>query len=196
MNPSRVALSLAVLVAIVLGALALLVVELANGGARGVSPAIVKPCGERPPFEGNGIDATVQRVVLEGLDGAACKLDASREELVLSLSPASRGSRRWDRHTIEVAVRGGLMHAIDAEARRQHPHASRATPPSPRAIGSARHADPGRPQPRQPDWLARSIETGGATRTGRRAASASAHPPVCTRRCACRADPEPEVGAD
>lgn len=116
MNPSRVALSLAVLVAIVLGALALLVVELANGGAGGVAPAIVKPCGERPPFEGNGIDATVQRVVLEGLDGAACKLDTSREELVLSLSPASRGSRRWDRHTIEVAVRGGLMHAIDAEA--------------------------------------------------------------------------------
>jgi hypothetical protein len=112
------ALPLAILVAIVLGALTLVVVELAKGAARQVSPAIGTPCEQRPPFAGSGIDATVQRVVLEGLDGAACKLRTTREELVLSLSPSSSGSPRWDRHTIDVALRGGLRQAIDAEAQR------------------------------------------------------------------------------
>jgi hypothetical protein len=113
---SRIAPSLAVLAVLVAAALALIVVELANGGARSVSPAIAKPCEARAAFEGHGLDATVQRVVLEGLDGAACKLRTTREELVLSLSPASHGSPRWSRHAIEVAVRSGLTHAIDAEA--------------------------------------------------------------------------------
>jgi len=116
-NLPRVAPALAVAAALVLGAVALIVVELANGGARAVSPAIVQPCGERRPFAGNGVDGTIQRVVLEGLDGAACKLDTTREALVLSLSPASRGSRKPNRHTIEVAVRSGLINAIDAEAK-------------------------------------------------------------------------------
>jgi hypothetical protein len=114
---SRVASSLVVLAALVVGALALLVVELAKGGTHGVSPALVRPCEEHAPFVGHGIDATVQRVVLEGLDGAACKLHTTREKLVLSLSPASRGSSRWSRHEVEVAVRSGLTHAIDSEAR-------------------------------------------------------------------------------
>jgi hypothetical protein len=55
--------------------------------------------------------------VLEGLDGAACRLRTTREELVLSLSPSSSRTRRWDRHTIELAVRAGLDRAIDAERR-------------------------------------------------------------------------------
>jgi hypothetical protein len=117
-TPSRVTASVAILAALLVGSLALVIVELANGAAGGVSPAIASPCEARQPFEGQGLDATVQRVVLEGLDGAACKLGTTREQLVLSLSPASR--RSWNRHTIEVAVREGLVHAVDAEA--QHGH--------------------------------------------------------------------------
>jgi hypothetical protein len=113
-KPSRVTTPVAILIALLLGSLALLLVELANGAAGAVSPAIARPCEARQPFEGQGLDATVQRVVLEGLDGAACKLGTTREELVLSLSPASQ--RPWTRHTIEVAVREGLAHAVDAEA--------------------------------------------------------------------------------
>lgn len=112
----RVAPAVAALAALLVGSLMLLVVELANGGARGVSPAIKEPCAERQPFEGHGLDATVQRVVLEGLDGAACRLGTTREQLVLSLSPASRGTPHWSRHRVEAALRGGLTHAIDAEA--------------------------------------------------------------------------------
>jgi hypothetical protein len=118
-SPSRVALPLAILGALVLGSVVLLFVELAKGAAGSVSPAIAKPCAERTPFEGHGLDATVQRVALEGLDGAACRLRTTREELVLSLSPASH-SRRWSRHTIEVAVRGGLLRAVDQEAKQGH----------------------------------------------------------------------------
>ncbi len=105
-----------VLAALVLGAAILVVVELANGATGSVSPAIARPCQPRPPFTGGGLTGVVQRVVLEGLDGAACKLGTTREELVLSLSPSTT-SRRWDRKTIEVAIRAGLNDAIDAERR-------------------------------------------------------------------------------
>lgn len=113
---SRVAPSFLVLGGLVLAAIVLIFVELANGGAQSVSPAIAKPCEARAPFEGHGLDGTVQRVVLEGIDGAACKLHMTREELVLSLSPASHGSPRWTRRQMEVAIRSGLTHAVDAEA--------------------------------------------------------------------------------
>jgi hypothetical protein len=113
----RIPPAVALLVALLLGAVILVVVELANGGAGPVSPTIARPCAPRAPFAGGGLSGTVQRVVLEGLDGAACRLRTSREELVLSLSPSSSRSRRWDRHTIEVAVRAGLDDAIDAERR-------------------------------------------------------------------------------
>jgi hypothetical protein len=119
-KPSRVTASVAVLAALLVGSLALVVVELTNGAAGAVSPAITHPCKARLPFEGQGLDATVQRVVLEGLDGAACKLGTSRESLVLSLSPASRRKRPWTRHRIEVAVREGLVHAVDGESQQGH----------------------------------------------------------------------------
>jgi hypothetical protein len=105
-----------VLAALVLGAVILVVVELANGAAGPVSPTIPPPCQTRAPFTGGGLSGVAQRVVLEGLDGAACRLGTTREELVLSLSPSTT-SRRWDRKTIEVAIRAGLNHAIDAEQR-------------------------------------------------------------------------------
>lgn len=116
MSLRRIPVAVLVLAALVLGAMTLVVVELANGAARPVTPSIARPCQPRAPFEGGGLSGVVQRVVLEGLDGAACRLGTSREELVLALSPSTT-SRRWDRKTIEVAVRAGLNEAIDAERR-------------------------------------------------------------------------------
>ncbi len=120
MSTRHIAPPVAILAALVLGALVLVVVELANGAAGPVSPTAARPCQPRAPFEGGGLSGAVQRVVLEGLDGAACRLGTTREELVLSLSPASGGSRRWDNHTIEVAIRAGLDSAIDKEQRQGH----------------------------------------------------------------------------
>jgi hypothetical protein len=113
----RVPAPVMVLAALVLGAVILVAVELANGAAGPVSPTIARPCQPHPPFAGGGVSGTVQRVVLEGLDGAACRLRTSREELVLALSPSAT-SRRWSRRQIEAAIRAGLNHAIDVEKRR------------------------------------------------------------------------------
>ncbi len=105
---------LAALVALLLSGAALLIVELAGGAVDAGALAVRDPCEPRPPFPGQGLDATLQRIVLDGLDGAACELEASREELVLSLEPSSTTRPiRWDDETIELAVRAGLLGAID-----------------------------------------------------------------------------------
>ena len=61
-------------------------VELAKGALDEPSPKIANPCEPREGRTG-GFDTTVQRIVLDGLDGAACRLHTTREELVLSLEP-------------------------------------------------------------------------------------------------------------
>jgi predicted MFS family arabinose efflux permease len=72
------------------------------------------PCTAGPdPFSGGGFDATLQRFVLSGVNGAACELGTTREELVLSLEPRSGVDVRWDRSTIEDALRAGVIRAID-----------------------------------------------------------------------------------
>ena len=61
---------------------------------------------------GGGIDATVQRFARATLDGAACQLHTTREELVLSFVPSAGTKRiRWNRQTIDRALRAGLDHA-------------------------------------------------------------------------------------
>jgi hypothetical protein len=101
------------------GATVLIGVELANGAADAGALAVGDPCGERTAFPGQGLDATLQRIVLDGLDGAACELGTTREELVLSLSPSSAvDGAPWDDETIERAVRAGLLEAIDDAERR------------------------------------------------------------------------------
>ncbi|HET9722658.1 MAG TPA: hypothetical protein VFR44_02310 [Actinomycetota bacterium] len=101
-----------VLAVLAVGAVALIGLELANGGANAGALAVRDPCRPRAPFPGQGLDATLQRIVLDGLDGAACELGTTREELVLSLAPGT-GNGRWDDATIERALRAGLLEAID-----------------------------------------------------------------------------------
>ena len=102
-----------ILVALFVGAAALVGIEFANGAADAGALAVRDPCEPRSAFPGQGLDATLQRLVLDGLDGAACDLGATREELVLSLSPRSSADIRWDDETIEQALRAGLLGAID-----------------------------------------------------------------------------------
>ena len=107
-----------VLFALFVGAAVLIGVELARGAADAGELAVHDPCEPREAFPGEGFDATLQRIVLDGLDGAACGLGTTREELVLSLSPASGVEIEWDDETIEEALRAGLLEAItDAEER-------------------------------------------------------------------------------
>ena len=101
-----------VVVALLLAGIALIAVELSLGALSEPKPALANPCRPRDGRTG-GFDATVQRIVLDGLDGAACRLHTSREELVLSIGGGSEAPRHWDEHTIEVALRAGMLHAVD-----------------------------------------------------------------------------------
>jgi hypothetical protein len=75
-------------VALLLSGAALVGVELGKGALDEPAPKIANPCQPREGRTG-GIDATVQRIVLDGLDGAACRLHTSREELCSRSAGAS-----------------------------------------------------------------------------------------------------------
>jgi hypothetical protein len=107
------------LLALLLAAAALLVGELSLGAIGFGKPRLADPCTSKPAFRGGGLDGEVQRFALSGLNGAACKLHTTREELVLSFVPAAGTKRvRWDRQTIEDALRFGFHRAFDdVEAR-------------------------------------------------------------------------------
>jgi hypothetical protein len=100
------------LIVLLLLGVALVAVELGLGALNEPSPKIANPCHARGGRTG-GIDATVQRIVLDGLDGAACRLHTTREELVLSIGGGSEAPRHWDAHTIEVALRAGMLRSLD-----------------------------------------------------------------------------------
>ena len=115
----RLTPALWLVVALLTASVVLAGVELAKGALNEPSPKLADPCRPREGRTGGGIDATIQRIVLDGLDGAACRLRTTREELVLSLGGNGLGvSRRWDEHTIEVALRAGLLRSVDEAERR------------------------------------------------------------------------------
>jgi hypothetical protein len=115
----RLAHGSAILVALLVAALVLVGVEFGKGAARSVSPPLAKPCRSRPAFPGTGLDAIIQRILLDGLDGAACRLGTTREELVLSLRPSTGVRlRHSDRDTVEAAIRAGVLRSLDEAERR------------------------------------------------------------------------------
>jgi hypothetical protein len=93
----------------------LIAVELGLG-ARDYGDVELEPAcsASAPRLEGDGLDRTVQRIALSALNGAACELGTTREELVLSLSPRT-GSRygSWSDEELEEALRSGLVRAVD-----------------------------------------------------------------------------------
>jgi hypothetical protein len=109
----------AILLALLVAAFALIGVELGKGAARSVSPPLAKPCRPRPAFPGSGLDAIVQRILLKGLDTAACRLGTTREKLVLSLRPGTGVRlRNADRSTVEAAIRAGVTRSLGEAERR------------------------------------------------------------------------------
>jgi hypothetical protein len=99
------------LVALASAAAVLLAVELALGAIGYGKARLADPCTSKPAFSGGGLDGAVQRFALSGLNGAACRLHTSREELVLSCSPSARTKIRWDQATIDSAVTAGFDRA-------------------------------------------------------------------------------------
>ena len=105
--------ALLALAALGAAAVALLAVELSRGALDYGEVNVADPCTASVTFEGEGLDATVQRIALDGLNGAACELGVTREDLVLSLDPDRPKRIPWDQETIERAVRSGLLRSIE-----------------------------------------------------------------------------------
>ena len=68
----RLTPALWILVAIVVSGVALVAAELGSGALNEPAPKIADPCQPRPGRTG-GIDTTIQRVVLDGLDAEAAR---------------------------------------------------------------------------------------------------------------------------
>jgi hypothetical protein len=91
---------------------------LARGGADRGTLQLANPCRSRPPIGAGGTGGTIEQVVLDGLDGAACHLRLSREKLVVGLaSDTGRrhilGTGGTEDDRTEEAIRSGLRRAID-----------------------------------------------------------------------------------
>ena len=102
-------------------AVALVGSYLALGGGSYKPLEVANPCKPRqlPPAE--GFEEISQQLLLSGLDGAACRLRVTREELALAVT-SEEARRRFAREhkiserTLESAVRSGLGRAVtDAE---------------------------------------------------------------------------------
>jgi hypothetical protein len=104
MTPRLLALP-ALALGLVLGVLG---VQVANGGGSYEPLHPADPCTPRHvTSQATGIDGLTERLVLLGLDGAACRLGVSREALTLELAqPGPRTDAQVD------ALRAGLLGAV------------------------------------------------------------------------------------
>ena len=99
-------------------AIALVGVYLALGGASYAPAAVADPCAPREGRNPDGFEQVAEQIVLSALDGAACELRASREEVVLAFDSRDELARFARQHGIddeelEELVRSGLLRAID-----------------------------------------------------------------------------------
>lgn len=83
-------------------------VQLANGGGTYEPLRPANPCAVRPvTSQANGIDGLTERLVLLGIDSAACRLHVSREALTLKLAQS-----RTPTDTEIDALHSGLLAAV------------------------------------------------------------------------------------
>lgn len=108
----RVLLLPAIALALVTGVLG---VQLAHGGGSFQPLAPADPCAVRDvTSQATGLDGLSERLVLLGLDGAACRLHTSREALILDLaqSDQSAGSASGPTDEQIAALHDGLLDAV------------------------------------------------------------------------------------
>jgi hypothetical protein len=97
---------------------AVIVPYLALGGASYKPTPSADPCHARAWRNPGNTQQTLEQIVLSALDGTACRLHVSREDLVLALADESSLDKFANEHGIskteaEQAVRDGLVRAVD-----------------------------------------------------------------------------------
>lgn len=84
-------------------------VQIANGGGDFTPTRPAPPCAQRTVTSAStGIEGLSERLVLLGLDGAACRLHVTREALALELAQS-----RTPTDAQVTALRAGLLDAVD-----------------------------------------------------------------------------------
>jgi hypothetical protein len=102
-----------------LGLVAAVVVPyLALGGGRFEPAPVADPCATRERPDAEGLAESLERIALAGVDGVACELGVSREELVLALRSeealdAFAEEQGLDGGELEQAITDGLVRAVD-----------------------------------------------------------------------------------
>jgi hypothetical protein len=106
-------------VLVALGLVAAVVVPyLALGGGRFEPTPVADPCEARERPAAEGLGETLEQVALRAVDGVACELGVSREDLVLALRSeealdAFAREQEIDRDELERAISSGLVRAVD-----------------------------------------------------------------------------------
>jgi hypothetical protein len=90
----------------------------ALGGGRYEPTPVADPCATREWRDPGGLQDVLEQIVLSGLDGAACDLGVSREELVLALRNDAALDQFAKRNAItsedaEQAISEALQRSID-----------------------------------------------------------------------------------
>jgi hypothetical protein len=107
------------LIAASVAASALLVgAYLAAGGSAYEPTPVTDPCQPREWRSPDSVELYAEQFFLSALDGAACELGVSREELVVALPDADARAEFAAAHGIseadlEAAIRAGVVRAID-----------------------------------------------------------------------------------
>ena len=101
-----------------LASLILVIAYLAAGGAEYSPAKVADPCEPREWRDPQGLEELAEQFSLSALDGAACELQVSREQLARGLATEETREafvRRYgiDDTTLEAAVRAGLVRAVD-----------------------------------------------------------------------------------
>ncbi len=97
---------------------AVVVPYLALGGASFEPTPVADPCATREWRDPGDLSEALEQIVLSALDGAACELGVSREDLVLAVRSEEALDDFADEHGIssddaEQAVRDGMLRAVD-----------------------------------------------------------------------------------
>ncbi len=107
-----------ILVASIVASLALIIAYIFAGGFDFKPTPVADPCDSRVWTDPSGIEDTAQQLALSAVDGAACELGVSREQLTRALADDQALSEFLaeediSREQFEQAVKSGLERAVD-----------------------------------------------------------------------------------